>query len=157
MLKNDFILTEAHLEDAENIAKIEKECFSSPWSKSQIEDEINKENAIFIVAKSDNMLCGYVSGQLILDEFYISNIAVTNAFRGRSIATNLIETLINNLKSKNCIFATLEVRESNSAARHVYEKAGFINLGIRKNFYSSPTENACIYTLYFNKESENIN
>ncbi len=157
MQKIKTIIRHAVSSDSQNIANIEKECFSSPWSVNQIDDEINKDNSLFFVAMYNDDLCGYVSGQLILDEFYINNVAVTEKYRRNGIASDLIVFMINELKCQDCALATLEVRESNSAARAVYESFGFINLGIRKNFYSHPTENACIYTLYFDNESECIN
>ena len=153
MQKIDFVIDSAVLSDAKEIYLIEKECFSSPWSENQIKDEISKENAIFITAKENGNLCGYISGQLILDEFYINNVAVTEKYRNNGIAAALIARLIEILASKSCVLATLEVRESNYKARRLYERFRFTNLGIRKDFYSDPKENACIYTLYFN-ESE---
>lgn len=152
MQKVEFIITQAEISDSEQIADIEKDCFSSPWSLVQVKEEISKENVIFIVAKTDNTVLGYISGQMILDEFYISNIAVKEAYRKNHIGSKLIETIISMLKTKNCVFATLEVRESNLNARKIYEKYGFSCLGIRRDFYSAPKENACIYTLYFNNE-----
>ena len=151
--KIDFDIRYAVDADASDIATVEKECFSIPWSEAQILDEINKNNAIFLVARHSEEFIGYISGQLILDEFYINNVAVTEGFRRKGAASKLIEFMLNELQNRDCSLVTLEVRESNFSARSVYEKFGFINLGIRKNFYSNPTENACIYTLYFNNES----
>ncbi len=151
--KIDYIVTDAIDSDASYIAKLEKECFSAPWSLAQITEEISKNNVIFLVSKTENDFCGYISGQLILDEFYISNVAVFEEFRCQGIASSLITELINRLEKTDCSFATLEVRQSNINARKVYEKFGFMELGIRKDFYTAPKENACIYTLYFNNES----
>lgn len=154
--KINFIIEPADLSDAYGISVIEKECFSAPWSENQVKDEISKDNAIFLTAKSEGILCGYISGQLILDEFYINNVAVSEKYRNSGIASSLITALTDRLRSTECALATLEVRESNINARRLYEKFGFINLGIRKDFYSAPKENACIYTLYFNEsECEN--
>lgn len=152
--KIDIVITSAVTSDAGWIAEIEKECFSSPWSENQIREETKKDNVIFIIAKADNVGIGYISGQMILDEFYISNIAVNGNYRNNDIASAILSELINRLKSVNCVFATLEVRESNHVARKLYEKFGFKLLGLRKDFYSFPKENACIYTLYFDKKSE---
>ena len=149
--KIDFTVAPAELSDAYGISLIEKECFSAPWSENQIKDEISKHGVIFLAAKSEEELCGYISGQLIIDEFYINNVAVTEKFRKYGIASALIGILIDDLQKTPCSLATLEVRESNIAARMLYEKFGFKNLGIRKDFYSRPKENACIYTLYFNE------
>lgn len=153
--KINFIIDRACVSDATTVAYIEKECFSSPWSETQIKEEIKKENVIFLVAKTEECILGYVSGQMILDEFYISNIAVTEKYRGCGIASALLEKLIIKIKKQPCVFATLEVRFSNDAARKLYEKFGFINLGTRKDFYSYPKEDACIYTLYFNENEVN--
>ncbi len=152
--KIDYKIEYADSSDAYCISLLEKECFSAPWSENQIKDEISKNNVKFLVAKTGDELCGYISGQLILDEFYINNVAVTEKYRNNGIASSLIKMLIDELKQTDCTLATLEVRETNVNARKVYEKFSFINLGIRKDFYSHPRENACIYTLYFNSESE---
>ncbi len=152
--KIDFEIRQAIPADALDVSYVEKECFSAPWSEQQILDEINKSNAIFLIAHRYDDFCGYISGQMILDEFYINNVAVTEKYRRNGIASDLIEFLIYELKCRACSLATLEVRESNLSARSLYENFGFKNLGIRKNFYSHPAENACIYTLYFINESE---
>ena len=152
MQKTDFIISRALVSDSETIAEIENECFSTPWSRNQVEDEIVRENVIFLTAIINGVVVGYISGQMILDEFYISNIAVTEKFRKRHIGSALIKELIRILSSANCSFVTLEVRESNINARKLYEKHGFEFLGFRRDFYSVPKENACIYTLYFNNE-----
>lgn len=150
MQKIDYIIENAVRADAKRISEIEELCFSSPWSENEIAKETEKNNVIFLCAKFNGNILGYVSGQMILDEFYISNIAVDSNYRNCGIGTALLETLICNVLSKNCVFVTLEVRESNLPARKLYEKLGFIDLGKRKNFYSHPTEDAHIYTLYFN-------
>lgn len=152
--KTEFNICTATLNDAHAISEIEKKCFSSPWSENLIAEEILKDNVVFLTAKSQEILCGYVSGQLILDEFYISNIAVTADFRNCGIASSLLDSLIRILKNKNCVMITLEVRQSNAFAIKLYENFGFKNLGIRKNFYSSPTENAYIYTLYLTNNGD---
>lgn len=156
--KTDYIITTAKTENAVEIAQIEAECFSQPWSQKQIENEISNEKALFLTAVSDDRVFGYVSGQLILDEFYISNIAVASAYRTLGIGSALIKSLIKRLINTDCSLLTLEVRESNSSARHLYENFGFQNLGNRKDFYSFPREDACIYTLYLNTiEKESLN
>ena len=152
--KIKFDINSAGAADSGWIAEIEKQCFSSPWSENQIREETEKDNVIFIAAKSGDIGIGYVSGQLILDEFYISNIAVSEKYRNNGIASALLNELIKRLDTGNCTFTTLEVRESNLGARSLYEKFGFRLLGLRKDFYSAPKEDACIYTLYFNNESE---
>lgn len=150
MQKVDYTIDNAVIEDASMIALLEIESFSTPWSENQIKEEILKNNCIFLTAKYDNKVLGYISGQIILDEFYISNIAVKEDYRKNGIAYSLLTELLSRLCAGNCIFATLEVRQSNIAAQKLYEKCGFECLGIRKGFYTKPSENALIYTYYFN-------
>lgn len=147
----NFVIEKAKTDDAPEIARLEKENFSEPWSEEQIYNEIGKSDVIFLSAKNENSVLGYISGQLVLDEFYISNIAVDSGYRNNGIAYLLLTELKIRLQQNNASFMTLEVREGNLPARKLYEKFGFKNLGIRKNFYSFPKENACIYTLYFNE------
>ncbi len=151
MQRTDIIVNDAVTEDSPLIAELEKKCFSLPWSEAQILNEIQREDALFLKATCNDSFAGYVSGQLIYNEFYISNIAVCEHFRGLGVASGLLNELICRLRKTECVFITLEVRESNIPARRLYEKFDFENLGIRKNFYSRPQENACIYTLFFQK------
>lgn len=149
MQKLDFNVEKAASRDARAVEKIESDCFSLPWSYNQIAEEIAAENAVFLVAKADETVLGYVSGRLICDEFFISNIAVDEKFRLCGVASALLDKLKEILSSENCSLITLEVRESNSSARKLYEKFGFTDLGVRKGFYSAPKEDARIYTFYY--------
>lgn len=149
MQKLNFNVEKAAFRDARAVAKIESDCFSLPWSYNQIAEEIAAENAVFLVAKADETVLGYVSGRLIYDEFFISNIAVDEKFHLCGVASALLDKLKEILSSKNCSLITLEVRESNSSARKLYEKYGFTDLGVRKDFYSAPKEDARIYTFYY--------
>lgn len=128
------------------IAQTEKENFSAPWTGNQILDEIEKENSLFLVALCGGEPAGYISGDIVAGEVYINNIAVGEGFRRRGIASGLLSEFVNRLSENE--FITLEVRVSNTAARSLYEKHGFVCLGERRDFYSAPKENACIYTLY---------
>lgn len=149
MLKSDIRIRYAEESDSFDIAQIEKECFSSPWSEKSVNSEIKNELCIFLTAVCGDKVCGYISGLNVSGEFYISNIAVTEDYRKNHIGTMLIEKLLEILRECKCSFATLEVRESNTAAINLYKNFGFELKGCRKNFYTAPVENALIYTLYF--------
>ena len=86
---------------------------------------------------------GYIIASLIGDETELHRIAVVNDLRGKHIGTNLLDFYMEDADECNRYF--LEVRESNSIARALYEKQGYDELAIRKNYYSNPTENAVIY------------
>lgn len=135
--------------DIGQIAKIEKECFSTPWSEDSLREELDNENAFFLTAKIFGEVCGYIGTSIILDECYIANVAVKKEHRRKGIASLLISKAIETAKEKDCSFISLEVRKSNAPAIALYEKFGFSVCGERKNFYTDPDENALIMTKFF--------
>jgi ribosomal-protein-alanine N-acetyltransferase len=139
-----------HLEfsDIKSVAEIEKECFSMPWSEQAFEEELHLDTAICFVAHLNDEVAGFVNGRIVLDEFYINNVAVASRFRKKGIGEALINDLCDYIKHI-VTFITLEVRESNIPAQNLYKKCGFKVVGKRKDFYEKPTENAILMTKYF--------
>ena len=144
----EFTLKKMGTEHIEQIAVLEKECFSEPWSENALAEELSNENSHFLVAVSDEVM-GYIGVQEICGEAYITNVAVFGKYRKSGIGRALLNAACDGAKGRKCEFITLEVRESNAPAINLYESEGFEKAGIRKNFYSSPTENGVIYTKYF--------
>ena len=134
-----------HIKD---IAKLEKECFSTPWSEQTIEDAF-KTGTRFFVAQKNNSVLGYVGISAILDEGYITNVAVFPEARQQGVASALLNSLFEFAKENGLSFISLEVRESNNPAISLYNKFGFKTEGKRKNFYSAPQEDALIMTKRF--------
>ena len=95
----------------------------------------------------DGEPAGYAGYYAVLDEGYITNVAVREVFRRRHIADRLMEELEHRAKEDGLAFLTLEVRESNAPAVALYSKHGFETRGLRKNYYERPRENALIMTL----------
>ncbi|MDD6989405.1 ribosomal protein S18-alanine N-acetyltransferase [Ruminococcus sp.] len=139
-------MTLSHLDD---VYIIETECFSHPWSRQSLEDELNNETSLFLVAKEENEVIGYIGMSIVIDEGYIFNVAVREKYRKKGVATALINELITYGKKNNFCFLTLEVRESNRPAISLYSKFGFLKAGERKDYYSNPKENAILMTKYF--------
>lgn len=153
MSKIDYTIDLMETKDIESLAQLEKLCFSEPWSESALSAELGKDCAIFLVAhNSFGDTLGYMGLNYVLDEGYITNIAVFPAFRNQGIAAALIKAMLDTCKSKALCFVSLEVRCSNFSAINLYKKLGFIEVGKRKNFYSYPTEDGLIMTFYYNKE-----
>ena len=138
-------MTSGQLDD---VYIIETECFSHPWSKQSLEEEMNNETSLFLVAKEENEVIGYIGMSIVIDEGYIFNVAVRENHRNKGVATALINELVTYGKKNNFSFITLEVRESNLPAISLYSKFGFIKAGERKNYYSNPKENAILMTKY---------
>lgn len=132
-------------EDINGVAKIEKECFSVPWSEQAFIDEMKVDGSVSIVAKSGDSVCGFINGRLAAGEFYLNNIAVNEDYRKQGIAGKLLFALEINL-GESAKLITLEVRKSNLAAQMLYTKNGYEIVGSRKNFYEKPTEDAVLMT-----------
>ena len=138
-------MTSAHIEE---IAELEKECFSSPWSEESLKSELDNIFARFFVAFSDGKIAGYIGSHNVLGEVYITNVAVLPGFRRNGVGKALVEFLVEKMKSENAEFVTLEVRKSNNNAISLYEKCGFEKVGNRKDFYEKPREDAVLMTNY---------
>ena len=136
-------MAESHVKD---LALLEKECFSTPWTEKGLSDELSNPNARFYVAAFDDAVGGYIGAHNVVGEVYITNVAVSNAFRRKGVAQSLVGHLLNVSELENADFVTLEVRESNLPARSLYEKMGFEVVGTRKDFYEQPRENAILMT-----------
>ena len=127
------------------IAALETQCFSDPWSESAIAPELQNPLSLWLAAEaSDGTLLGYVGSQRVPPEADMMNIAVAPAARRQGIAESLVLALIRALDECGVTSLTLEVRVSNLPARTLYEKLGFAAVGLRKNYYFHPKEDACI-------------
>ncbi|MBR5321638.1 MAG: ribosomal protein S18-alanine N-acetyltransferase [Clostridia bacterium] len=147
-IQNATVIREMTESDIKEIAQLEKECFSEPWSEDSLKDELTNETARFYVLRDSENLLGYIGANNICGEVYITNVAVNENARGKGYGKILVNHLLKQSEFEKALFVTLEVRESNKNAIKLYEKCGFKKIGERKNFYSKPTENALIYTYY---------
>ena len=134
-------MTAAHVSQ---IAELEKLCFSDPWSEKSIETELTCRLSLWLVALEGEQVVGYVGSQTVIDESDMMNVAVHPDFRRRGIAQALVSALEDALRQRGSRALTLEVRDSNVAAITLYEKMGFRQVGLRKNYYHKPKEDALI-------------
>ena len=126
------------------VAALEKQCFSDPWSENSVASELNNPLSLWLVAVDDENLAGYVGSQTVMDETDMMNIAVDQRYRRQGIAQMLVEALVEQLKKAESRCLTLEVRISNAPAIALYEKLGFAQVGKRPNYYRNPKEDALI-------------
>ena len=145
-----FIVGKMKGEHISQIAMLEKQCFSQPWSENSLAEELKNDNSHFLVAVCDG-IAGYIGVQEICGEAYITNIAVFENHRKKGIGRALLQAACNGAESRGCEFITLEVRESNFSAISLYRSEEFEVAGVRKNFYSDPVENGIIYTKRFER------
>ena len=123
------------------VAELEWQNFSDPWPDIAVRGELTNKLALWLVALEDGEVVGYVGSQTVLQEADMMNIAVADTHRRRGIARLLVEELICQLDAYQL---TLEVRASNAPAIALYEKLGFTQVGLRKNYYHKPKEDALI-------------
>ncbi len=126
------------------IAAIEKLCFCDPWSENSIAYELTSRLSYWLVALEDGQVLGYIGSQSVLGESDMMNVAVHPNYRRKGIAEDLVNALSADLKARDNVCLTLEVRASNAPAIALYEKLGFTQVGLRKNYYRNPKEDALI-------------
>lgn len=140
-------------EHLEAIAALEKLCFSTPWTYENLEEELHNDTAYFFVALDDNKLIGYIGVSVVADSCYVNNIAVYPEYRRQGVGTALIKMASLTADVMGTDFISLEVRESNYPAIALYRSLGFEEMGMRRDFYRQPRENALIMTKIFSKKA----
>ena len=140
-------MTADHLEELE---KLERICFSRPWSRKMLAEELENQCAAFLVAEDSvsGRVLGYAGLMVVADEGYITNVAVFPEYRRQGIAAQILQVFLQFAAANHLAFLTLEVRPSNAAAIALYQGFGFEEVGRRKNYYDLPKEDALILTKY---------
>ena len=134
-----------HLDE---IAALERVCFSAPWSRAMLAEELDNACSAFLAAlDEDGHVVGYAGLQVVLDEGYITNVAVRPEDRQKGVASQLLKVFIDFARGNHLAFLTLEVV--------LYGRHGFRTAGRRKNYYEHPKEDALIMTLEFDYGTEN--
>lgn len=128
-------------EDIPAVAQIEKECFSQPWSEQGFLDGM--KDAIFFVAE-DSQIVGYIGMYRMPPEGEITNVAVTQKMRGKGYGRELLLAMQRWAAEHEIDRIVLEVRSKNKPAIQLYRTYGFEKIGVRKNFYQFPREDADI-------------
>ena len=140
-------------EHLDRLEQLERMCFSRPWSKKMLAEELDNQCAAFLVAvePETEKAVGYAGLLVVADEGYITNAAVDPSRQG--VAAQLLQVFDNFAKGNHLAFLTLEVRPSNAAAIALYEGFGFREVGRRRNYYDLPKEDALILTKYYTEEA----
>lgn len=136
----------ATVDDARTLAAIDAVCFSEPWSERSFAEALTNPSYTFFRAEEEGKTVGYIGMTAVPEEADVTNVAVLPAFRRNGIARRLLERLLDEAETKGILCVHLEVRESNAAARGLYESFGFTVDGRRKRYYRLPTEDAILMT-----------
>ena len=134
-------MQEAHIAQ---IAALEKQCFSDPWSEVSVRSELSNPLSDWLVAEEDGKLVGYVGSQSVAPEADVMNLAVAPEWRKKGIGRALMKALIAQLHSRGITALFLEVRVGNIPAQNLYRGLEFVEVGRRPKYYVNPTEDALI-------------
>lgn len=137
------------VEDIEEVANIEQSLFSLPWTKKDFLEAMEQTDKLYLCVEEAGRVIAYCGLTQVLDEGYITNVAVSQEYQNQGIGFDMLKELFVRGSERGIRAFTLEVREHNTSARKLYGKLGFEEVGIRKNFYSFPKENAVIMWKYY--------
>ena len=126
------------------IAALETQCFSDPWSETSVRSELSNPLSLWLVAQDGGKVVGYVGSQSVAPEADVMNLAVAPEWRSRGIGRALMTALIAQLHSRGITALFLEVRVGNTPAQNLYRSLGFVEVGRRPKYYVNPTEDALI-------------
>lgn len=132
------------LQDVEQIAGMEKLCFTDPWSAASIASETDNPLSLWLVACVGDTVVGYIGSQSVMGWADMMNVAVHPDFRRQGIGETLVTALEKELRLSGNTCLSLEVRASNQPAIALYQKLGFVQVGLRRNYYHKPKEDALI-------------
>lgn len=130
--------------DIAEVASIEKRIFSSPWSERSFKDALQSKDNIYLVALLDGKVIGYCGFWISYDVADLCNLAVDVSCRRQSVGEKLLLMGMDYVKQHQAERILLEVRDSNAQARNLYQKTGFVCIGVRKGYYSNPPEDAVL-------------
>lgn len=133
--------------DIPQVVAIEESTFHDPWSAQSFLCESKRESNIYIVVEDRGSVVGYCGLWGVVGEGQITNVAIREDCRNQGIGKRMLTELIRLGRELELESFTLEVRESNERAIHLYESLGFRSVGTRKDFYTHPNENAIIMWL----------
>lgn len=132
--------------DLDAVAALEARCFSNPWTREMLAAELERSSVarVFLLRQRDGSVAAFCSCWIVLDELHVNTIAVDEPHRRAGLGRSLMEEVMAEAARLGATRATLEVRESNTPARRLYERLGFSVVGVRRNYYTHPVEDALI-------------
>ena len=143
------MIRRATKQDIPKIVEIEKVSFSDPWDKQLFLDAIDSENKYLMVAEHGGEIEGYIVLEKVLDEGHITDLAVGGKYRKMGVASELVNDALALARGMDIKEIFLEVRGSNEAAKKLYSKFGFREIGRRKGYYPKAGESALVLSLKF--------
>ena len=149
---SEITVRRATAEDVDALLQMENECFTDPWDRRTFEGLISNPAVYFIIAENSGVPIAFGGMTVIIDECEILNVAVRPEMRQKGIGRLMVNEILDVCRNLDVVTVFLEHRESNVAAASLYESMGFVPYGIRKRYYSSPTEDAILRNLNLSRK-----
>jgi ribosomal-protein-alanine N-acetyltransferase len=136
----------ASAEDLDGVLALEEASFNNPTTREWYEGELKRPEVcfVYVMRTPEHRVAAFCAFWLVVEQAHINNLAVLPELRGRGLGTQLLEAVIAEAAHLGAELLTLEVRASNTPALRLYAKSGFAQEGVRKNYYTSPVEDALI-------------
>jgi len=133
-------------DDLDGVLEVEAQSFTNPWTRAMYAWELQNRTVchIYVARTAACRVAAFCAFWLVVDEIHINNVAVLPQYRGRGMGSAVLRHVLDEARRLGATRATLEVRASNEGARRLYERLGFRVAGVRRNYYSSPVEDALI-------------
>ena len=137
------ILSAAELD---GVLEIEAESFNNPTTREWYERELERPEVcfIYVLRTPGGQVAAFCAFWRVADQAHINNLAVRPELRGRGLGAEMLKAIVTEAERLGAGSLTLEVRRSNIAAQRLYQRAGFHEAGVRKNYYTQPVEDALI-------------
>lgn len=137
-------IRQMQLDDLEQVMEIENENFSVSWTETGFFTFLIREDTLFLVAQEKKEILGYCGVVMVQDEGDITNVAVKKSWQNQGVGKKLMEELVKSTEQEGVARLFLEVRASNEPALRLYRNMGFVQTGIRKNYYEEPREDGIV-------------
>ncbi len=122
-------------DDLETLVQLENQCFADAWSRSTLRAALEDANSFTLLAQCGDAICGYAMAWSLWDEGELTNLAVAPNARGQGIGAMLLQAILDECKNRGATSVLLEVRDDNDAAQRLYARFGFIQVGLRRDYY----------------------
>lgn len=135
--------------DLDGVLAIEEASFNNPTTREWYEGELQRAEVcfIYILRTPEEPVAGFCAFWRVAEQMHINNLAIRPELRGRGLGSHLLQSVVAEAATMGAHHATLEVRRSNVAALRLYQRAGFHEAGVRRNYYTQPVEDALVLVL----------
>ncbi|MDT8436066.1 MAG: ribosomal protein S18-alanine N-acetyltransferase [Gemmatimonadota bacterium] len=143
----DILLRPMRSDDLPAVMHIERTSYTQPWEERSFRALMRRPSADLTVAEADGAVAGFSVTWTVADEAELGNLAVADGWRRRGVGRALLAGVVAHVRARGVRALFLEVRESNEAARRLYEREGFRTVGRRRRYYALPVEDAIVMKL----------